>query len=61
MLGISGFETPLTSSKQKEGVFPKPFAIWIAVAVFNPLIGLLSLGFSGADIQGAPNDCSPDG
>ncbi|MCB9655701.1 MAG: APC family permease [Deltaproteobacteria bacterium] len=59
MLGISGFESSANFiEEQKEGVFPKTLRnMWIAVAVFNPLISLLSLGLLPlADIQGAPND-----
>ncbi|MFH1130634.1 MAG: APC family permease [Pseudomonadota bacterium] len=46
MLGISGFESSANFiEEQKEGVFPKTLRnMWIAVAVFNPLISLLSLG-----------------
>lgn len=46
MLGISGFESSSNFiEEQKEGVFPKTLRnMWIAVAIFNPLISLLSLG-----------------
>jgi amino acid transporter len=46
MLGISGFESSANFvEEQKEGVFPKTLRnMWIAVAVFNPLISFLSLG-----------------
>jgi amino acid transporter len=46
MLGISGFESSANFiEEQEEGVFPKTLRnMWIAVAVFNPLISLLSLG-----------------
>lgn len=45
MLGISGFESSANYiEEQKPGVFPKTLRnMWIAVAVFNPLISLLSL------------------
>lgn len=44
MLGISGFESSANYiEEQKPGVFPKTLRnMWIAVAVFNPLISLLS-------------------
>jgi amino acid transporter len=46
MLGISGFESSANFvEEQKEGVFPKTLRnMWIAVAIFNPLISFLSLG-----------------
>lgn len=46
MLGISGFESSANFiEEQQEGVFPKTLRnMWIAVAIFNPLISLLSLG-----------------
>lgn len=46
MLGISGFESSSNFiEEQKEGVFPKTLRnMWLAVAVFNPLISVLSLG-----------------
>lgn len=46
MLGISGFESSANFiEEQKEGVFPKTLRnMWIAVAVFNPLISLLAMG-----------------
>ncbi len=46
MLGISGFESSANFiEEQKDGVFPKTLRnMWIAVAIFNPLISLLSLG-----------------
>lgn len=46
MLGISGFESSANFvEEQKPGVFPKTLRnMWIAVAVFNPLLSLLSLG-----------------
>ena len=45
-LGISGFESSANFiEEQAEGVFPKTLRnMWLAVAVFNPLISLLSLG-----------------
>ncbi|MFT5328743.1 MAG: amino acid transporter, partial [Planctomycetaceae bacterium] len=53
MLGISGFESSANYlEEQQPGVFPKTLRnMWIAVAFFNPLISLLSLGvFSLAEI-----------
>lgn len=46
MLGISGFESSANFiEEQKPGVFPKTLRnMWLAVAIFNPLISLLSLG-----------------
>jgi amino acid transporter len=46
MLGISGFESSANFiEEQKKGVFPKTLRnMWIAVAIFNPAISLLSLG-----------------
>ncbi len=46
MLGISGFESSANFiEEQKKGVFPKTLRnMWVAVALFNPLISLLSLG-----------------
>ncbi len=46
MLGISGFESSANFiEEQKPGVFPKTLRnMWLAVATFNPLISLLSLG-----------------
>lgn len=46
MLGISGFESSANFiEEQAEGVFPKTLRnMWIAVAVFNPLICFLALG-----------------
>ncbi|MCA9669137.1 MAG: APC family permease [Myxococcales bacterium] len=46
MLGISGFESSANFiEEQKEGVFPQTLRnMWIAVAFFNPVISLLSLG-----------------
>jgi amino acid transporter len=46
MLGISGFESSANFiEEQKQGVFPKTLRnMWIAVAIFNPLISFLSLG-----------------
>jgi amino acid transporter len=46
MLGISGFESSANFiEEQKKGVFPKTLRnMWLAVAVFNPLISLLALG-----------------
>lgn len=46
MLGISGFESSANFiEEQQDGVFPKTLRnMWIAVAVFNPLISLLAMG-----------------
>lgn len=59
MLGISGFESSANFiEEQKPGVFPKTLRnMWIAVAIFNPLLSLLSLGLLPlARIQSAPPD-----
>jgi amino acid transporter len=59
MLGISGFESSANFiEEQKPGVFPLTLRnMWIAVAVFNPLISLLSLGLLPlAEIQQVPPD-----
>jgi amino acid transporter len=59
MLGISGFESSANFiEEQKQGVFPKTLRnMWIAVAIFNPLISLLSLGLLPlAQIQEVPPD-----
>ena len=59
MLGISGFESSANFiEEQKPGVFPVTLRnMWIAVAVFNPLISLLSLGLLPlAEIQHVPPD-----
>lgn len=59
MLGISGFESSANFiEEQKEGVFPKTLRnMWIAVAIFNPVISLLSLGLLRlAQIQEVPPD-----
>ncbi len=59
MLGISGFESSANFiEEQKQGVFPKTLRnMWIAVAIFNPIISLLSLGLLPlADIQAVPPD-----
>jgi amino acid transporter len=59
MLGISGFESSANFiEEQKEGVFPKTLRnMWIAVAIFNPIISLLSLGLLPlAEIQAVPPD-----
>jgi len=59
MLGISGFESSANFiEEQKPGVFPRTLRnMWIAVAVFNPLISLLSLGLLPlAAIQEVPPD-----
>lgn len=46
LLGISGFESSANFvEEQKEGVFPKTLRnMWVAVAVFNPLISVLAMG-----------------
>ncbi|TMW63121.1 hypothetical protein Poli38472_002062 [Pythium oligandrum] len=46
MLGISGFESSSQFvEEQADGVFPKTLKnMWWSVAIFNPLISLLSLG-----------------
>jgi amino acid transporter len=46
MLGISGFESSANFiEEQRVGVFPKTLRnMWIVVAVFSPVISLLSLG-----------------
>ena len=59
MLGISGFESSANFiEEQKPGVFPKTLRnMWLAVAIFNPLISLLSLGLLPlAEIQEVPPD-----
>jgi amino acid transporter len=59
MLGISGFESSANFiEEQQQGVFPKTLRnMWLAVAVFNPLISLLSLGMLPlATIQAVPPD-----
>ncbi|HPG28410.1 MAG TPA: APC family permease, partial [Myxococcota bacterium] len=59
MLGISGFESSANFiEEQEEGVFPKTLRnMWIAVAIFNPAISLLSLGLLPlARIQEVPPD-----
>jgi amino acid transporter len=59
MLGISGFESSANFiEEQKPGVFPITLRnMWIAVAIFNPLISLLSLGLLPlAEIQQVPPD-----
>jgi amino acid transporter len=59
MLGISGFESSANFIEEQEpGVFPLTLRnMWIAVAIFNPLISLLSLGLLPLDhIQQVPPD-----
>ncbi len=59
MLGISGFESSANFiEEQRPGVFPRTLRnMWIAVAVFNPLISLLSLGLLPlAEIRAVPPD-----
>jgi amino acid transporter len=59
MLGISGFESSANFiEEQKGGVFPKTLRnMWAAVAIFNPLVSLLSLGLLPlAEIRQVPPD-----
>ncbi|MEO8335535.1 MAG: APC family permease [bacterium] len=59
MLGISGFESSANFiEEQKPGVFPKTLRnMWLAVAVINPWISLLSLGLLPlASIREVPPD-----
>jgi amino acid transporter len=59
MLGISGFESSANFIEEQErGVFPKTLRnMWIAIAIFNPLISLLSFGLLPlAQIQEVPPD-----
>jgi len=59
MLGISGFESSANFiEEQKPGVFSKTLRnMWIAVAIFNPLTSLLSLGLLPLrEIQDVPPD-----
>jgi amino acid transporter len=59
MLGISGFESSANFiEEQRQGVFPKTLRnMWIAVAVFNPLIAFLALGLLPlATIREVPAD-----
>jgi amino acid transporter len=59
MLGISGFESSANYIEEQEnGVFPKTLRnMWVAVAIFNPLICLLSLGLLPlSQIQSLPPD-----
>lgn len=59
MLGISGFESSANFIEEQErGVFPRTLRnMWIAVAVFNPLVSLLSLGLLPlAEIRAVPPD-----
>ncbi|MEW6280557.1 MAG: APC family permease [Candidatus Eremiobacterota bacterium] len=63
MLGISGFESSANFvEEQKPGVFPKTLRnMWLAVAVFNPLLSLLSLGIFRVDqFQDHQNDLLAD-
>ena len=55
LLGISGFESSANFiEEQKPGVFPKTLRnMWVAVAIFNPVISLLSLGMIPLDQLGA--------
>ncbi|CAI5732840.1 unnamed protein product [Peronospora destructor] len=54
MLGISGFETSSQFvEEQADGVFPKTLRnMWWGVAIFNPMISLLSLGVLPLDGPG---------
>lgn len=64
MLGISGFESSANFiEEQKTGVFPKTLRnMWIAVAIFNPLISLLSFIASvDGDSAGTAGSSCPDG
>ena len=59
MLGISGFESSANFiEEQADGVFPKTLRnMWAAVAIFNPLLSLLSLSLLPlAAIQAVPPD-----
>jgi len=59
MLGISGFESSANFiEEQREGVFPKTLRnMWVAVAIFNPLIALLVLGILPLEvIRPGPED-----
>lgn len=62
MLGISGFESSANFiEEQKPGVFPKTLRnMWVAVAIFNPLICFLALGSLPLEVFTAaehpPND-----
>jgi amino acid transporter len=59
MLGISGFESSANFIEEQEaGVFPKTLRnMWVAVAIFNPLISLLALGLLPlAEIRTVPAD-----
>ena len=59
MLGISGFESSANFiEEQQDGVFPSTLRnMWLAVAIFNPLISLLSLGLLPlAQIETVPPD-----
>jgi amino acid transporter len=59
MLGISGFESSANFiEEQREGVFPKTLRnMWVAVAIFNPLIAFLALGLLPlATIREVPAD-----
>ncbi|MBC7562035.1 MAG: APC family permease [Gemmatimonadaceae bacterium] len=59
MLGVSGFESSANFiEEQRVGVFAKTLRnMWLAVAVFNPLVSLLSLGLLPlAQIRQVPPD-----
>ena len=59
MLGISGFESSANFiEEQKPGVFPKTLTnMWLAVAIFNPLISLLAMRLMPLEqVTGHAND-----
>jgi amino acid transporter len=59
MLGISGFESSANFiEEQRKGVFPKTLRnMWVAVAIFNPLMAFLALGLLPLSyIQEVPPD-----
>jgi amino acid transporter len=63
MLGISGFESSANFiEEQRRGVFPKTLRnMWIAVAIFNPLMAFLALGLLPlSHIQQVPPDLLAD-
>jgi hypothetical protein len=57
-LGITGFESSANFiEQQKPGVFPKTLRnMWVAVALFNPLISLLSLSVLPLSMVSNPNN-----
>ncbi|MFP6685164.1 MAG: APC family permease [Polyangiaceae bacterium] len=60
LLGISGFESSANFiEEQEKGVFPKTLRnMWIAVAVFNPLISLLAMAVM--PLQSALNEAGTE-